>query len=338
MKVDEKIIHYFEEKRQSLQPPDHLRREVLNKIDEYDGGSKIKKRLIAFCLAISFIIPTSTLSYTAYLADELYGSMENVISHFSSATADSYVLLQAKLLQAKGELTKEDFQTFMEQLKTIVSLKMDYGDSYGNMDITAIPDEKVEQYKEALSLAQPYFDRLNGNEPLKDHLSAQDYEKYIEALMMYEAIIVQSGINPSISYSEDDIDLELRDEFIEARNTIEMYEQSVNTSVPMIPTLLFSINGEDIFVEYGLPPLSNDSNDYRAYTHVLKPLKISANDDLKLEFAESVENAKYYIIGKEGEHSLTEFTIPEKRGKYTYVVEAKYDGEVIPYVFVVSVQ
>lgn len=338
MSVDEKLTQHFQEIKEQIKPPPYLKQKVLAKIAENDGSSKMKKRIIAICLAISFIIPTSALSYTAYLANELYGSFENVLNHFGSATADSYLLLQTKLLQAKGELSQDDFETFMEQLKVISSMKIEYGDEYGNIAFDLIPEKKVEEFKQALALAQPYFDRLNGNEPLIDHLTPAEYEKYIEALIDYETILVHSGINPSKTFTEDDVKQQLRDTFIETRNTIEQFEQRGWQTDSLFPMPTVFIDGNEAVVEYGIVEASeNELIDYRGFAHVLSPISLSKSESFNVVFNDDFEKISYTIVDDSSSHSLENLEVPQQAGKYVIAVEAYNNQKVMAFVFLLNV-
>lgn len=220
MTFERELERSLKESSKQIIPPQYLKQQVMNKIEGMEGVRKMKKGLLAAVLAAALIIPTAAIGYQAYLADDLYGSFENVKKHFAAVTIDSYMLLNAKLAQAKGELGAEEYAKFKDQLKVITSAKVEYGDQYGNIDYDTIPQEKAEQLKQSLMVVQPYFDRLNGQKSSKEILSNEEYEAYIDALMSYEKILVKSGINPSKHFDDEDILPEWLAEFQEARNII----------------------------------------------------------------------------------------------------------------------
>ncbi|GMB10144.1 uncharacterized protein DUF3600 [Thermolongibacillus altinsuensis] len=226
MNLENRLKESLQEKGKELVPPPELKTKVMSSITTVSG--KMKKRLVAGILTASLLIPASVFASQSFLADELYGSFENLKKHIASATMESYLLLSAKLSQAKGELEQEDYDRFKELLHVVTSSKMEYGDPYGNIDYDQIPSEKVDEIKQAMMEVQPYFDKLNGQKSSKEVLTPEEYETYIEALMTYEKVLVQSGINPS----SGPIDVEmippnLQEEFLKAREFIEYVDKQV---------------------------------------------------------------------------------------------------------------
>ncbi|MFT9850120.1 DUF3600 domain-containing protein [Aneurinibacillus sp. REN35] len=190
----QKIMH---ERAEGIVPPPELKEKVMNNIVFSKGEKKMKKRMVAGILAAALLIPTSAFAYQSLLADELYGSFENVKKHAASITMEGYMLFNAKLSQAKGELGAEEYAEFKRFLKVISTAKVNYGDPYGNIDYDRIGEVKKEEIKQALLAVLPYFDKLNGKKSSRDVLTAQEYERYIDALMTHEKVMAQSGIDPS---------------------------------------------------------------------------------------------------------------------------------------------
>src|SRR5690554_2422707 len=73
-----------------------------------------RKRITAFLLAVALMIPTGALAYQTLLADEYYGSFENLKKHVASATMEGYLLLDAKITAAKGDLSSSEYEQFRE--------------------------------------------------------------------------------------------------------------------------------------------------------------------------------------------------------------------------------
>lgn len=72
--------------------------------------------------------------------------------------------------------------------------------------------------KNTLYEIQPFFDRLNGQKSSKEVLSSNEYEEYIEAIMVYEQTMAKSGMKES-----DEIDKLSDDQraiFIEAQHVL----------------------------------------------------------------------------------------------------------------------
>ena len=133
----------------------------------------------------------------------------------ANVTMESYLLFDAKLNQAKGDLGKEEFEQFKDLLNVFTSAKLEYGDNNGNIDYSQLPAEPLEKIKEAMYEIQPYFDKLNGLPSSKEVLTAEEYEQYIQALMTYETIMAQLGVSsiPEV----DIIPTESQEEFLEAQ-------------------------------------------------------------------------------------------------------------------------
>ncbi|MEK4426455.1 DUF3600 domain-containing protein [Solibacillus sp. FSL K6-1523] len=174
-----------------------------------------KKRLAIAVISACLIIPTGVFASQALLVDDFYGSFDNLKKHAASVTMKSYLLFDAKLNQAKGDLSKEEFKQFKALLNVFTSAKLEYGDSNGNIDYALVPVDSLEKIKVAMSEIQAYFDQLNGLPSSKEVLTAEEFEHYIQALMTYESIMAQVGVS-----SVPDIDIiptQLQAEFSEAQ-------------------------------------------------------------------------------------------------------------------------
>ncbi|MDM5292737.1 DUF3600 domain-containing protein [Peribacillus simplex] len=206
------------EESKSLNPSPELKVKVMSTITTNRG--KRKKHLITSVLIASLLLPTSAFAYQSFLADDLYGSFEQVKKHLANATMEGYLLFDAKLSQAKGELGKEEYADFKELLHVVTESKLDYGDANGNIDYDQLPSRKIAELKTAFMEIQPYFDKLNGLVSSEKLLTAEEYETYIEALMTYEKIAVQSG-SENGSVNVDDLPANLQAEFQDARDFMD---------------------------------------------------------------------------------------------------------------------
>ncbi|MFJ7734138.1 DUF3600 domain-containing protein [Lysinibacillus sp. NPDC097231] len=190
----------------------------INKAKSEMGGKLnrfVKKRLAIAVISACLMIPTGAFAYQALLADDLYGSFDNLKKHVANVTMESYLLFNAKLDQAKGDLGKEEFKQFKNLLKVFTSAKVEYGDKNGNIDYSHVPAEQLEEIKAALYEVQPIFDKLNGLPSSKEILTAEEYEQYIQALLNYETIMAQLGVTsvPDVT----SIPAESQEEFIKAQ-------------------------------------------------------------------------------------------------------------------------
>lgn len=190
----------------------------INKAKSEMGGKLnrfVKKRLAIAVISASLMIPTGAFAYQALLADDLYGSFDNLKKHAINVTMESYLLFNAKLDQAKGDLGKEEFKQFKNLLSVFTSAKIEYGDKNGNIDYSHLPAEQLEEIKVALSEIQPFFDKLNGLPSSKEILTTEEYEQYIQALLDYETIRAQLGVTGALDNTL--IPAESQEKFIEAQ-------------------------------------------------------------------------------------------------------------------------
>jgi hypothetical protein len=189
------------------------------KLERKGNGKRwIKKQMLSAVLAAALIVPTTAFAYQTILADELYGSFQQVKKHFLGATMEGYLLFDAKLSQAQGELGKEDYKEFKELLDVVIRAKVEYGDYNGNIDYSLVPPQQLNELRSVYFDIQPYFDQLNGQLSSKEVLSPEEYEEYIEATMTYEQIMVQSGVKDPAKVEK--IPVHLQGEFIQARNLL----------------------------------------------------------------------------------------------------------------------
>ncbi|TSI02572.1 DUF3600 domain-containing protein [Lysinibacillus sp. BW-2-10] len=185
------------------------------------GGSVkrfVKKRMAVAMIAACLMVPTGAFAYQSLLADDLYGSFDNVKKHIANITMKGYLLFDAKLTQAKGNLGKEQYEQFEELLTVITSAKLELGDKNGNIDYSEVPEEQLEEIKVALYEIQPYFDQLNNLPSSKEILTEEEYEQYIQALLTYETVMAQTGVStpPDI----DRIPTDSQEDFIKAQEVL----------------------------------------------------------------------------------------------------------------------
>ncbi|KAA0546724.1 DUF3600 domain-containing protein [Bacillus sp. BGMRC 2118] len=220
MDMTNQLRKSLQETGSNLHPPAHLKSKVMM---DFDNCNKrpFKHKLVTAALVATLVIPTSAFAYQTYIADDYYGSFDNMKKHFAHVTMESFLLLDAKLTQAKGDLGRDGYAEFKDLLSVITEAKLTYGDRYGNIDYDTIPLEKEEELRTTLTEIQPYFDTLNGNPSSKEILTSEEYNTYIEALMTYEKIVVQSGLNPSVRVKVEDVKEELQVPFQDARDFME---------------------------------------------------------------------------------------------------------------------
>ncbi len=213
--------NHLKQELKKIEIPDELHKRSklgINKVKEEMGGRVarlIKRRLVLVVVAACLMIPTGALAYQSLLADDLYGSFDNLKKHVAGVTMKSYLLFDAKLNEAKGELEKEQFEQFKDLLNVFTNAKLEYGDKNGNIDYSQLPVEKLEEIKVAMYEIQPFFDTLNGLPSSKEVLTNEEYEQYIQALMTFESTMAQVGVSSAPEI--DMIPVDLQEEFIKAQ-------------------------------------------------------------------------------------------------------------------------
>lgn len=230
MNLEDQLRESLQARGKECIPPLDLRGRVIGNLATAKG--RFKKRIVVSVMVAMLIIPTGAFAYKALSADVFYGSFENIRKNIASVTMEGYLQLSAKLDQAQGELGKEEYAQFVELLKIVTSAKIEYADVYGNIDYDQVSPEKVAEIKEGLMAVQPYFDKLNNQPSSKEVLTTIQYEQYIDALMTYEKIVVQSKLNPSEGPIEVEMVLpHLQEEFLEVQSFISYVDERQREAV-----------------------------------------------------------------------------------------------------------
>lgn len=183
----------------------------------------MKKKLAAGLIAACLVIPTGAFAYHKLIADDFYGSFENLQKHISGATMKGYLTFDAKLHEAQGKLTKEEYEEFKGLLNILTDAKLEYGNKHGNIDYSQVPQEQLAIIKEALYAIQPYFDQLDGIASSKEVLTEEEYRQYIEALMTKETIMAQAGVTTAPNLEQ--IPAELQQEYVEAQEFLQYVKE-----------------------------------------------------------------------------------------------------------------
>ncbi|MGM9924426.1 MAG: DUF3600 domain-containing protein [Bacillus sp. (in: firmicutes)] len=204
MNLERQLKESLQEKGNEIQPSQQLKMKVMNPAERI--RTKRKKRLATGMIVTMLLVPTgAAVASQSLLADEIYGSFENLKKHVVSATIEGFMLFNAKLSQAKGELGEVEYKEFKGHIKTISNGKLDYSNEYGSIDYDKVPAAEYEKLKQALFHAQPFFDRLNGDPSSRELLSAAEYEQYISAQLVHETILAQNNVNVNEYYDADEV-------------------------------------------------------------------------------------------------------------------------------------
>ncbi|MDP7977871.1 DUF3600 domain-containing protein [Bacillus sp. WLY-B-L8] len=225
MSLEYKVRESLQEEARGIVPSPELKEKVMNQMKVKHGGKSMKKRLITGVLAATLLIPTSAFAYQSLVADGVYGSFDNVKKHFSNATLQGYMHVNAKLSQAKGEMGEKEYKEFTTLLKGLLDTKMKYGDANGNIDYDQLSQEKQEEMMKASMVIQPYFDKLNGEKSSKEVLTPEEFKQYIHAQMTYEKI--QAKMKSSEPITIDEVPEKYKVEFQEADHFMNYVSEKV---------------------------------------------------------------------------------------------------------------
>ncbi|MED2914839.1 DUF3600 domain-containing protein [Bacillus sp. AR8-1] len=226
MSLDCRVRESIREEAKGIVAPPELKEKVIVQIKMNRGGSKVKKRFIAGVLAAAFLIPTTGFAYQSIMADGIYGSFENLKKHAGAMTLETYMRFNAKLSEAKDEMSSKEYEEFTKELKKLTNAKLAYGDSNGNIDYDQLSPAKKEELKKVVMELHPYFDKLNGHKSSKEVLTQEEFDhRYMEALMTHEIVRVKTKSTGAIKIEE--VPEAYKERFIKAEQFMEYVDEKV---------------------------------------------------------------------------------------------------------------
>ncbi|MCG7385248.1 DUF3600 domain-containing protein [Paenibacillus sp. ACRRY] len=159
MKLDELLRQAYRNETEEWEIPERTKGAVLDKIRSYPyRRSKQKKWMIAALLTTVLIVPTGAYAGYTYLADDIYGSQENIA--IMGGTPEEYTRLEAKLQMAKAHFNQEEFVQYMDLLKQLGHLAIEHSDEQGRMYPEQWSDSDQKQYAFLASELEPLFEKL----------------------------------------------------------------------------------------------------------------------------------------------------------------------------------
>lgn len=225
MSLDYRVRESIQEEAKGIIAPPELKEKVIVQINNNHGGSKSKKHLIAGVLAAALLIPTTGFAYQSIMADGIYGSFENLKKHAGVMTLETYMRFNAKLSEAKDEMGAKEYEEFTKELKKLTNAKLAYGDSNGNIDYDQLLPAKKEELKKVVMELHPYFDKLNGHKSSKEVLTPEEYEQYMEALMLHQTVLVKTKSSGGITVEE--VPEAYKERFIKAEQFMEYVDEKL---------------------------------------------------------------------------------------------------------------
>lgn len=159
MKLDEQLRTAYQEETKDWSVPASIKQKMMDSIrrDSHIKRNR-KKWLVTGLLAAVLIIPTGAYAGYTYLADGIYGSQENIAA--MGGTAEDYMRLEAKLQTAKAHFSEEEFVQYMNLLKQMGQMALEYADSQGNMHPEQWSTVEQERYNLLAAELEPFFEKL----------------------------------------------------------------------------------------------------------------------------------------------------------------------------------
>ncbi|WP_166239767.1 DUF3600 domain-containing protein [Paenibacillus turpanensis] len=227
MELERQIEGSLRKRAASLQAPERLDSMVMEKLTRSQARPQRTKGRVFPRLAASIALVAVILTASAFanpsLADRIYGSFEQLKQQVITVTLQEYQRFGMKLGGAQKALGA-DYPAFEKLMREVGAAKVAYGkQGYSSIDFAALAPEKRQELKQLYADIQPYFDRLNGDPVLKERLTPQEYEEYIEATLIRETVYAQTGVTPGAEAEE--VPEAQRAEYAKALETIRMYEE-----------------------------------------------------------------------------------------------------------------
>jgi len=159
MKLDEQLRQAYRNETEEWEIPKRTKGAVLDKIRSYPyRRSNRKKWMVAALLTAVFIIPTGAYAGYTYLADDIYGSQENIA--IMGGTPEEYTRLETKLQMAKAHFNQEEFVQYMDLLKQMGQLALEHANEQGKMNPEHWGDADKKQYTHLASELEPFYEKL----------------------------------------------------------------------------------------------------------------------------------------------------------------------------------
>ncbi|MNN48233.1 hypothetical protein D3C81_1627030 [compost metagenome] len=116
------------------------------------------------------------------MADGMYGSQDNFVQN--GGTVEQYDQLEAKLQQAKQNLSEEDFNALTSLLHEISGFILQMADTAGTLHPEKLNAEERERYNKLVSELEPYFSKLENTETPQQPVEQVDSDTFWEQILV----------------------------------------------------------------------------------------------------------------------------------------------------------
>lgn len=215
MSFEQQLHEEFQDQANRIMFPAELDSRIRQTYEPYVKKEKRKRRmkpLLAVMGALFIAVPTA--AFTGGLeAEDIYGSFDKLKMKAANITMNQFLLFNAKLSVAKSELSLKEYGEFKEAVKRFGAAKLEYGNENGDIDYTVLSTEKRAELKGVFIELQPYFDQLNGEKLTNEVLTAEEFDRYVEAEMTLETIRSKTGLQ---MLDEQNVPVEYKKQYEEA--------------------------------------------------------------------------------------------------------------------------
>lgn len=231
MSFDQYLREELQEQVNRVAFPAELDSRIRQTYEPYVRKEKRKRRvkpLLAFIAALFIAVPTA--AFTGGLeAEDIYGSFDKLKMKAANITMNQFLLFNAKLSVVKSELSFKEYGEFKEVVKTFGEAKMEYGNENGDIDYTALSEKKRAELKAVIIELQPYFDRLNGEKLTQEVLTADEFDRYVEAEMTLETIRSKTGLQMIDEYN---VPAKYKEKYEEAMGIVMQTNEKRQPQIP----------------------------------------------------------------------------------------------------------
>ncbi|WP_379154865.1 DUF3600 domain-containing protein [Paenibacillus sp. sgz5001063] len=178
MSLEENLRRTLQAETEGWSAPPELKGKILNGISPGQGGRRMKKWLIATIIAASLIIPTGVYAGYSYLADSMYGSQDHFIQ--MGGTLEQYDRIEAKLQQAKQNLSEEDFRAMTSLLHEIGGLNLQIADAAGKLHPEKLSAADQDRFNKLVAELEPYYSKLENTGAPRQSVEQLDFGTFLE--------------------------------------------------------------------------------------------------------------------------------------------------------------
>lgn len=176
--LDQQLQKALQEHTKHWTAPSHLQHQIVKEISATQGGKAMKKWLISAIITALLLIPVGAYAGYHYLADTIYGSKEAVLQ--LGGTEQQYERLEKKLIQAKNQLSEEEYTKFMKILKEVGQFYLQHADVNGNIDSTTWSKQEQARFEALTKELTPLFERLEQLDKQATNTSPMDEAAFWE--------------------------------------------------------------------------------------------------------------------------------------------------------------